>query len=365
MEKSTASSSSPILPEEIIFQILKELPVKTLVRFRAVSKLWCSIIDDPFFVDSHRTRSHTRNGGISILCQYRENFSFKIYTTDPQGRSPSPCLTLPDGILGDVDDNYLDIDSYSFNRLQSVNGLVCRNNCTWNPTTRQSIDLPPISIDANEDRWMVFPNNLLGFDSVTKQYKVFHICHSFFRQLTRVEFRILTLGRDLNWRNLDSVPEKLGLRTGFGVCCVDDVIFCSGSADSNEVIVAFEVGSEKFKVIPLPIGAESADASCLNSHIIQVGGRLGFIKWRDKLYGNKWSILTKPMGSIHTSEILLCSKGKNQNRDSIYSCSYYDPESKSLRMVPKVTEFLKDYQRPEDFVGFTKHVECLIRLKVT
>ncbi|KAM7464980.1 hypothetical protein LguiB_012542 [Lonicera macranthoides] len=260
MGKSTASSSSPILPEEIIFQILKELPVKTLVRFRAVSKLWCSIIDDPFFVDSHRTRSHTRNGGISILCQYRENFSFKIYTTDPQGGSSVPFLTLPDGILGDDDDDYLDIDSYSFNRLQSVNGLVCRNNCIWNPSTRQSIDLPPISIEANGDRWMVFPNNLLGFDSVTKQYKVFHICHSFFRQLERVEFRILTLGRDLNWRNLDSVPEKLGLRTGFGVCCVDDVIFCSGSADSNEVIVAFEVGSEKFKVIPLPIGAESANA---------------------------------------------------------------------------------------------------------
>ncbi|KAM7460964.1 hypothetical protein LguiA_029085 [Lonicera macranthoides] len=59
------------LPQEIVFEILKELPVKTLVRFRAVSKLWCSIIDNPVFVDSHRTRSYTRSGGIRIICECR------------------------------------------------------------------------------------------------------------------------------------------------------------------------------------------------------------------------------------------------------------------------------------------------------
>ncbi|KAM7460947.1 hypothetical protein LguiA_029068 [Lonicera macranthoides] len=251
-----SASSSPILPEEIIFQILKELTVKTLVRFRAVSKLWCSIIDDPIFIDSHHTRSHTRNGGIRILCQYKENFSLKIYTTDPQGGSPVPFLTLPDGILGYH-------DHYTVTGLQSVNGLVCRRNCIWNPSTRQSIDLPPISIDLNGEGCYVFRSNLLGFDSVTKQYKVVSTCHTFFGQIMRPEFRILTLGRDLYWRNLDSVPVGLSFRTGFGVCCVDDVIFCLGWVDSNEVIVAFEVGPEKFRVILLPNGA---DASSMNSH---------------------------------------------------------------------------------------------------
>ncbi|KAM7464969.1 hypothetical protein LguiB_012531 [Lonicera macranthoides] len=444
MGKTTASSSSsPILLEEIIFQILKELPVKTLVRFRAVSKLWCSIIDDPFFVDSHRTRSYARNSGIRILCQYKENFSLKIYTTDPQGGSPVPFLTLPDGIL---DGYHGDYDHYTVTDLQSVNGLVCSKNCIWNPSTRQSIDLPPITIDSNVERCYVLQINLLGFDSVTKQYKVVSMCHTVFGQIIPSEFRILTLGRDLYRRNLDYVPEKLSFRMGFGVCCVDDVLFSSGWVDSNEVIVAFEVGPEKFRVILLPNGA---DAISMDSHVIQVGGRLGFVKvdyaraaevdldeltnvkvveslhffdardvdqatngdgdgvddndnddnevevmniwiledyhkqqWkkeiftfpsqlRDKHYGIKWSIRTKPMGSIRTSEILLCSKGKNQNRVSIYSCSYYDLESKSLRMVPNVTEFPKDYQHPEDyekhlkFVGFTKHVECLFRLNVT
>ncbi|KAM7460971.1 hypothetical protein LguiA_029092 [Lonicera macranthoides] len=84
------------LPQEIVFEILKELPVKTLVRFRAVSKLWCSIIDNPVFVDSHRTRSYTRSGGIRIICEYMQNFKCKIYSIDPQGGSPVSFINLPE-----------------------------------------------------------------------------------------------------------------------------------------------------------------------------------------------------------------------------------------------------------------------------
>ncbi|KAM7460960.1 hypothetical protein LguiA_029081 [Lonicera macranthoides] len=414
-------TSSPI-PQILVFEILKELPVKTLIRFKVVSKLWCSIIDDPIFVDSHRTRSHTRTGGISILCQHLQNNGrLKIYSTDPEGESPVPFLNLPDGIL-DIfcyEEDYRNWDE-DLPSLQSVNGLICRKYCIWNPSTRESIDLPPIRVNitsqfdvrgANLGRCNIFPRNLLGFDSVSKQYKVVNMCDISFGQIWRLEFRILTLGRDSYWRNLDSVPEKLGFRTGLGVCCVDDVIFCSGWVDDTEVIVAFEVGPEQFKVISLPDGV---DAISMDGNIIQVGGRLGLMdfdfaragevnvdkltsvncvkvvesldyaeagyvdqatnsdgdvynrikevmvmniwiledyhklqwkkevftypSWRYKNYGVKTSIMATPMGSIHTTEILLCFQGQERNLDSIFICSYYELESKSLRIVPKVTE---------------------------
>ncbi|KAM7464973.1 hypothetical protein LguiB_012535 [Lonicera macranthoides] len=329
--KSASSLSSPFLPPETIFEILKNLPAKPLLRFRAVSKLWCSIIDDPVFVDSHRTRSCTRTGGIRILCQYEyaEDLILNIYSTDPQGGSPLPFPALPVGILGYRDDDH---HNYTFNRLHSVNGLVYRKNCIWNPSTGESIDLPPIIFDANGKRRCVCQRNMLGFDSATKQYKVVNMCVTSFGQIRHAEFRILTLGRDTYWRNLDFVPE-IFFRTHSGVCCIDDIIFCSSWVDTTIVIVAFEVGPEKFRVIPLPNGAH---ARCMNSHIIQVGERLG----------------------------------ENQNRGSIYSCSYYDLERKSLRMVPKVTEIPKKIQCQEDydkdliFLAFAKHVECLFRLKV-
>ncbi|KAM7460943.1 hypothetical protein LguiA_029064 [Lonicera macranthoides] len=456
MEKmSGKSESSTIIPKEIVLEILKELPVKTLLRFRAVSKLWRSIIDDPIFINSHLTRSYTRTGGIRILCQYIEFSILKIYSTDPQGGSPVPFPAFPVGIQlgyrGRSDD--LDIDYYTFLRLQSVNGLVCRKNCIWNPSTRESFDLPPISIDANgETRCSGFKSYLLGFDSVTKQYKVVNLCENSF------EFRILTLGRDLYWRNLDSIPENLCFTADHGVYCVEDVIFCLGFVGGTEVIVAFEVGPEKFKVIPLPIGEH---ASFLARNIIQVRGCLGFInveyaragvdvdplmnvkvvecldyveardvdsddgndyvvtglyysygdgyyddddddddnvewvmvmniwiledyhkqQWKkEKMltfpssrkykYNVRTGVYTTLMGSIDTNEILLRSEGKNQHGDYIWICSYYDLERKSLRMVPKLTEFAKDehqknYGKDLQFIGFTKHVECLFRLKVT
>ncbi|KAM7460942.1 hypothetical protein LguiA_029063 [Lonicera macranthoides] len=466
------------IPEKIIFQILKELPVKTLLRFRAVSKQWCSVIDDPIFVDSHRTRSYTRADGIHILCQYQDELALNIYSTDPEGGSAVPFLTLPNGILcyyNSVDDDY------EASCLQSVNGLVCRNYCIWNPSTRESIDLPPVRLnitsefdlsESTKERCYVFLRNLLGFDSISKQYKVVNMCDIRFGEIRRTEFRILTLGIDLYWRNLDCVPEKLGFWTSFGVCCVDDVIFCSGRVDSTKVIVAFEVGPEKFRVIPPPIGAS---ANSMHIHIIQVGGLLSFVnvdyaragevdvdelttvkvlecldyveardhvnkarnidyasagevdvdelttfkvlerldnveardhvnkarniedvegsyvmtisiledyhkqQWKKEIvtFASSWSphnhLITTPRGSIHTSEILFSHQ---QYRNGfVYACSYYDLETKSLRMVPKVTAFPNKYQQPEDydeddeidnhktFVNFTKHVECLFRLK--
>ncbi|KAK3437513.1 hypothetical protein EUGRSUZ_C02180 [Eucalyptus grandis] len=41
------------LPEEILIQILLKLPVKSLVRFRCVSKSWDSLITHPSFVSLH------------------------------------------------------------------------------------------------------------------------------------------------------------------------------------------------------------------------------------------------------------------------------------------------------------------------
>ncbi|KAM7464962.1 hypothetical protein LguiB_012524 [Lonicera macranthoides] len=460
MNLNEGNSTISQIPEDIIFQILKELPVKTLLKFRVVSKLWCTIIDDPIFVDSHRTRSHTRNGGIRILCQRLEDYRIlKIYSTDPEGGSPVPFLTLPTRILCYHSYNCDDHDSDAAAAgLQSVNGLVCRKFCIWNPSTRESIDLPPIRInissqydlhESTKERCYVFLRNLLGFDSVSKQYKVINMCDIRFGETMHIEYRILTLGRDLYWRNLDSVPEKLDFRTGMGVCCVDDVIFCAGWIDGTDVIVAFEVGPEKFRVIPFPA---LALARSMRRHIIQVGGRLGYVsvdyasagkvdfdelrtatvmesldyveardvdkvtndegmtsvdyvdegnvnyevmtiwiledyhqqQWKKEIssfpsilnkrgYDIFRSITTTPMGSIHTSEILF-SHQQNRNHGNVDTCSYYDLESNSLRMVPKITAFPKENQQPKDykedaiqmrtrFIDFTKHVECLFRLK--
>ncbi|CAJ2634487.1 unnamed protein product [Trifolium pratense] len=41
------------LPHELIIQILMRLPVKSLIRFKCVCKLWLTLISDPYFANSH------------------------------------------------------------------------------------------------------------------------------------------------------------------------------------------------------------------------------------------------------------------------------------------------------------------------
>lgn len=44
------------LPSDIIIDILSRLPIKSLARFRCISKLWCEHIDDPYFDIIHSKR---------------------------------------------------------------------------------------------------------------------------------------------------------------------------------------------------------------------------------------------------------------------------------------------------------------------
>ncbi|KAM7464988.1 hypothetical protein LguiB_012550 [Lonicera macranthoides] len=136
------------------------------------------------------------------------------------------------------------------------------------------------------------------------------MCEIWFRGIRRAEFKILTLGLDSYWRNLDYVPEKLGFSMWSGVCCVDDVIFCSGWVNSNKVIVAFEVGLKKFRVIPLPNGADSRTTE---PHIIQIGGNLGFVNVYTKVTNSdamtshdEWKVEAILAGTIAAMNFQFC-----------------------------------------------------------
>ena len=48
------------LPEEVIYEILTWLPVKSLIQFRCVSKSWNSIITNPIFITTHLDRVKKR-----------------------------------------------------------------------------------------------------------------------------------------------------------------------------------------------------------------------------------------------------------------------------------------------------------------
>jgi hypothetical protein len=44
------------LPNDILFDILSRVPVKSACRFRCVSGEWCTLISDPDFMAAHKSR---------------------------------------------------------------------------------------------------------------------------------------------------------------------------------------------------------------------------------------------------------------------------------------------------------------------
>ncbi|KAK8503635.1 hypothetical protein V6N11_030738 [Hibiscus sabdariffa] len=66
---------SDYIPVEVIVEILKRLPVKSLMRFRLVCKSWNTLISHPSFISTHLQASHSRppNNTPFLLLMYDKN----------------------------------------------------------------------------------------------------------------------------------------------------------------------------------------------------------------------------------------------------------------------------------------------------
>ncbi|XP_051208615.1 putative F-box protein At2g02030 [Lolium perenne] len=60
MGKTTKPPPAAELLDELVFEILLRLPVKSLLRFKSVSKVWHAIISDPVFIRAHLRQSASR-----------------------------------------------------------------------------------------------------------------------------------------------------------------------------------------------------------------------------------------------------------------------------------------------------------------
>ncbi|XP_050212205.1 putative F-box protein At3g17490 [Mercurialis annua] len=164
---------SDYLSEELVAEILKRVPVKSLLKFTSVCKLWYSLITNPNFISFHL--AHTTQANETYLL-VKKNISY--------GRKPQFVLHRDNDSFSEY--QKLDLSSFfakenldnGIKIAGSCNGLVCLfdkiNNrlILWNPAIGELITT---SLNVRNKRMCVVVG--FGFDRKNNDYKVVTIVY--------------------------------------------------------------------------------------------------------------------------------------------------------------------------------------------
>ncbi|MCL7031031.1 hypothetical protein MKW94_022744 [Papaver nudicaule] len=232
-------------------QILSNLPVKTLMKFKCVSKSWESLTHDPSFIKLHQSKSH-----LQLLAMTYSLNSISVYTPSEEFKGGKPILIVK-------------IPWSQVSIFKLINGLFCFVDVVYNMSRFYNLGT------RQTTPWIYTPvptvTGLLssklssygfGFDRLTGKYKLLCMWDiskggaGYGKVFGKVDHvcQVLTMGED-EWRTIKEVPP---MRPVGGNVYANGSIYMRNRDDNffkypeSEVIIAFDLGTEKFRVIPIP-----------------------------------------------------------------------------------------------------------------
>nr|GEU33454.1 hypothetical protein [Tanacetum cinerariifolium] len=243
------------IPFDIQSEIIKRLPVKSLLQFRSVSKQWKSFIDNPKFIKNYHVNHASPQHHLLVCYELDtvENYTSIIDDdTFPKQKFP---LTAPESLH--FRDPFL---------LNSVNGLLCfydryghvgtntKKVVIWNPTVRKSVG---VDILVPKGRYTKEKCIVVGFGVCpdTSDLKLVKILDDKISSIWVVE--VFTLSTHV-WKTVyTGAPFKSCDLTLFQVFVdgviyflVYDVFLVHGSR--LNLVISFDLKSEKFGEVCLP-----------------------------------------------------------------------------------------------------------------
>ncbi|KAF8042026.1 hypothetical protein BT93_A0585 [Corymbia citriodora subsp. variegata] len=249
MKKTSADPAA--VPDDLLVEILRRLPVKSLCRFRCVSTLWRSLISDPRFVDAHLAHSAARPRLLVTLPVLQSPCGRWLVSADhpDSGRRDRPQIATPNLLVPGSPDRYVS---------QSLHGLVCLevggSISVCNPSTRKLVSWGPSWADGRGacSYW----RHSFGFDPVGKEHKVFRTWVSDSGKAGRgliLKQSVRTLGSN-GWRRTEGGPPHLKHDPEI---CFNGVIYYIAwkslvAIPKVEYLVALDVRTESFRMIASP-----------------------------------------------------------------------------------------------------------------
>ncbi|KAM0931683.1 hypothetical protein ACQ4PT_000188 [Festuca glaucescens] len=199
----TEKNSTRELSRDMLREILVMLPAKDVARSGCVSRLWLSVVSDPFFRNLHAMASHVTSARTEALLVTERrvpgpNDEATIFNVS-SGKAMC-CVPIPSSYtLGNVCNGFL---CFAHPHGPAAPVAVC------NPVTGEAVMLPKAP-PLVRSKVHLFA---LGFSPSTKEYKLFRLSYPWSSSTSdqRVEVDVHTLGDARGWRRRDSFISPSG-----------------------------------------------------------------------------------------------------------------------------------------------------------
>nr|GEW02435.1 hypothetical protein [Tanacetum cinerariifolium] len=309
-----ASHSSSSWQKEIInvmLNIFQRLPPKTIVRFKSLSKSWCSCLASKDFIRMYNLRSlndHTRE---KVLVRQRvRNEEYKdIYTLhlrDPElslyqdyGYLSNKGIELPyrdSSIIGSCNGSicllkYREFTLWNFSIRRkldvphhhswrasivsgfgSCNGSICllkyREFTLWNFSIRRKLDVP------HHHSWRASIVSGFGFDPITNDYKILCISDAYMKGTACNGNTFFLYSMKMDSRNAISPPTILFFEVQSNACFFKEKLHWVVLTESrNHIRLTFSLTSHGFRTIEFlePISGAR--------QLTIINGSLALISW--------------------------------------------------------------------------------------
>ncbi|KAJ4899864.1 F-box/kelch-repeat protein [Raphanus sativus] len=264
------------IPFDLVIEILKRLPAKSLIRFKSVSKFWSTLICSQYFTN---------------LSSSPRLYMWLGFDNEKILVSSSSSLDLDGSFVVDQDLTISAMKGYSVSHV--YRGLMCFTNGTsaqiYNTTTRQLVVLPDLEESSTIARDHKFSKIIfiyhIAHDLVHDQYKV--VCIVSRRKVRRrivkllLEHWVFTLGGGVSfqWRKIPCPCQPHSPCTR-GLTINGRMYYLALVPNSiKPLFVRFDISSEKISVLQKPENAYWS--RYYYTEIIEYDGRIAILDHAD------------------------------------------------------------------------------------